>query len=333
MERSAELRRRNPRRQRASLLQARPGGPGGALTELLTADEARRVRVIKIDVEGSEAAVVAGMAPLLAPGRDDLEILLEVHPDRLAQLGTGVAGIFEVFERAGLPSVPAGCRWGRNPDSPQRPAFARDGADRLRVAPRVSRRALRTGAVEASSGAPAPPRRRPSCRGSSPAPSRSARSSKPGSTRAASCLTCSCLRLSKKSASRRCSSGSSPMSRTDGSEPLQLAAALRDEHAERLARLERDRPVGARELPVHREGRNRPVGLDEALERADAVFRPVGRAAREQVVAGRRAEEVRDAPGEDAVAEVARPPAAGAAPPRRTRSSPPTAPARRSRSP
>jgi FkbM family methyltransferase len=80
------------------------------LHALLTADEARRARVIKIDVEGSEAAVVDGMAPVLATGRRDLDVLVELHPDRLAQLGTSTAAIFDRFERAGFRAYRLGPR-------------------------------------------------------------------------------------------------------------------------------------------------------------------------------------------------------------------------------
>ncbi|MFC9430077.1 FkbM family methyltransferase [Streptomyces sp. NPDC056987] len=57
------------------------------LTELLEPDDISRARVIKIDVEGAEGAVVRGMAPLLDRLRPDVEIAVEVAPGRMAQLG------------------------------------------------------------------------------------------------------------------------------------------------------------------------------------------------------------------------------------------------------
>lgn len=48
------------------------------LYQLLTAEEVRRARVIKIDVEGAEATVVKGLLPLLPTTRADLEIIIEV---------------------------------------------------------------------------------------------------------------------------------------------------------------------------------------------------------------------------------------------------------------
>ncbi|MFE2940569.1 FkbM family methyltransferase [Streptomyces sp. NPDC059255] len=57
------------------------------LTELLEPDDISRARVIKIDVEGAEGAVVRGMVPLLDRLRPDVEIAVEVAPGRMAQLG------------------------------------------------------------------------------------------------------------------------------------------------------------------------------------------------------------------------------------------------------
>ncbi|WP_326610869.1 FkbM family methyltransferase [Streptomyces scopuliridis] len=57
------------------------------LMELLGPDEIARARVIKIDVEGAEGPVVRGMVPILDKLRPDVEITIEVTPDRMAQLG------------------------------------------------------------------------------------------------------------------------------------------------------------------------------------------------------------------------------------------------------
>lgn len=53
---------------------------GAPLSALLSEDEARRCRLLKIDVEGGEPAVVAGLAGFLEASRPDLEILLELSP-------------------------------------------------------------------------------------------------------------------------------------------------------------------------------------------------------------------------------------------------------------
>lgn len=72
------------------------------LPEILTEDEARSARIIKIDVEGAEALVVQGMVPLLSVGRADLEAVVEISPGRLAQLGQSTDEVLAVFARAGF---------------------------------------------------------------------------------------------------------------------------------------------------------------------------------------------------------------------------------------
>jgi hypothetical protein len=49
------------------------------LREILTDDEMRSARLIKIDVEGLEGPVVRGLLPGLSSCRDDLELILEVN--------------------------------------------------------------------------------------------------------------------------------------------------------------------------------------------------------------------------------------------------------------
>jgi FkbM family methyltransferase len=52
----------------------------GPLGTLVTAEELRTARLIKIDVEGAEDAVIAGLAPQLADTSPHLEIVIELHP-------------------------------------------------------------------------------------------------------------------------------------------------------------------------------------------------------------------------------------------------------------
>ena len=48
------------------------------LGDVLTRDEIRRARIIKIDVEGAEESVVRGMLPILDRLRNDVELVIEV---------------------------------------------------------------------------------------------------------------------------------------------------------------------------------------------------------------------------------------------------------------
>src|SRR5262249_50856820 len=59
-------------------------------------------RLIKIDVEGAEWPVLLGIAPLLKASRDDLEVVLEIHPGQLAQQGKRTEDILAVFGAAGF---------------------------------------------------------------------------------------------------------------------------------------------------------------------------------------------------------------------------------------
>jgi len=72
------------------------------LADILDSDEIARARIIKVDVEGAEAVVALGMAPVLSSCREDLEIVIEVSPERLASQGRTVAEILRVFEDAGF---------------------------------------------------------------------------------------------------------------------------------------------------------------------------------------------------------------------------------------
>lgn len=60
------------------------------LSAMITSEEMARVRLIKIDAEGSEWDVLAGMGPLWNAARDDLEVVVEVHPGPLEAAGRGV---------------------------------------------------------------------------------------------------------------------------------------------------------------------------------------------------------------------------------------------------
>lgn len=54
-----------------------------------------RVRVVKIDVEGDEHAVIAGLSPLLRRLPEGASVVTEVAPDRLRDRGADAASLFE----------------------------------------------------------------------------------------------------------------------------------------------------------------------------------------------------------------------------------------------
>lgn len=72
------------------------------LSELLEPDEIARARVVKIDVEGAEGGVIRGLAPVLDQMRPDVEIAVEVTPDRMAQLGFAVEELMDTMQRHGF---------------------------------------------------------------------------------------------------------------------------------------------------------------------------------------------------------------------------------------
>jgi FkbM family methyltransferase len=72
------------------------------LDDILTPDELRRARIIKIDVEGAEAMVLAGMRRILREGRPDLEVMVELAPDRLANLHSSVDHLLAEFRSHGF---------------------------------------------------------------------------------------------------------------------------------------------------------------------------------------------------------------------------------------
>jgi FkbM family methyltransferase len=76
------------------------------LPRLLSEAEIARTRLIKVDVEGGEWDVLAGLAPDAARFPGGLELVVEVHPDKLAgRTAAGLAGLLAPhgFEPSWLP--------------------------------------------------------------------------------------------------------------------------------------------------------------------------------------------------------------------------------------
>jgi FkbM family methyltransferase len=71
------------------------------LSEVVQPKEMKHARVVKIDVEGAELSVVAGMGPIIAAGRPDLEFVIEVNPAALARQGASPEGLLKPFFEAG----------------------------------------------------------------------------------------------------------------------------------------------------------------------------------------------------------------------------------------
>ncbi|MFI6578076.1 FkbM family methyltransferase [Nocardiopsis sp. NPDC050513] len=105
---------------RVEMFLADPGNLGGASTirprhvheafhvdaaplpDILTPAEIRDARLIKIDVEGAEAAAVQSLAPLLDLLRPDVELIIEITPRTLAKQGLEVEDVIGPLRAAGF---------------------------------------------------------------------------------------------------------------------------------------------------------------------------------------------------------------------------------------
>jgi FkbM family methyltransferase len=72
------------------------------LNRILESDELREARIIKIDVEGSEASVISGFAGSLETCHPDLEVVLEINKKHLARVGRSSEEVFHTFYDAGF---------------------------------------------------------------------------------------------------------------------------------------------------------------------------------------------------------------------------------------
>ncbi|WP_030209249.1 FkbM family methyltransferase [Streptomyces bikiniensis] len=76
--------------------------PTAPLADLISRPELATTRVIKIDVEGAEAAAIRGLLPALAHLRDDAELVVEVTPRLLAKQGESAADIIDTLREHGF---------------------------------------------------------------------------------------------------------------------------------------------------------------------------------------------------------------------------------------
>ena len=72
------------------------------LAGLISSAQFATTRVIKIDVEGAEAAAVRGLLPALTHLPDDAELVMEITPRLLAKQGESAAGIIDILSENGF---------------------------------------------------------------------------------------------------------------------------------------------------------------------------------------------------------------------------------------
>ena len=88
-----------------------------SLSTLVAADLLKKVRVIKVDVEGAERDVVQGMRGLLAAVDERVEIVIEISPWRLRRMNRDSQDIVDIFFGVRLLSLSPGKRLHRARDS------------------------------------------------------------------------------------------------------------------------------------------------------------------------------------------------------------------------
>jgi FkbM family methyltransferase len=76
--------------------------PAARLSDILTPQEMKSARIVKIDVEGAEWHVIQGMTELLQECREDLEVMVEVTPKLLASEQHTGEELLELFAHHGF---------------------------------------------------------------------------------------------------------------------------------------------------------------------------------------------------------------------------------------
>jgi FkbM family methyltransferase len=75
---------------------------GVPLSKLLSSEEMKAARLIKIDVEGAEWHVIMGLRPSLEGCRHDLEIVIEIAPEMLGAKGKSCEDFLGLFRQMGF---------------------------------------------------------------------------------------------------------------------------------------------------------------------------------------------------------------------------------------
>ncbi|MBF6439619.1 FkbM family methyltransferase [Nocardia cyriacigeorgica] len=93
------------------------------LPDLLEPADIAGARVIMIDVEGAEGRIMRGLAPALGDMRADVEIAVEVAPDRMMQLGDDIEELLTIMGENGFHTyrLPTDYRPGSYPRALARP--------------------------------------------------------------------------------------------------------------------------------------------------------------------------------------------------------------------
>lgn len=76
--------------------------PAEPLSVILRTDETKAIRMIKVDVEGTEWRVISGMKSLLGICRTDLEVIVELTPSVLVKEGTSWQKLLNSFRAWGF---------------------------------------------------------------------------------------------------------------------------------------------------------------------------------------------------------------------------------------
>jgi FkbM family methyltransferase len=76
--------------------------PARPLSAVISAADMERTRLIKIDVEGAEWSVVMGMRGLFEHAREDVEVVIEIAPDRLESFQRTPEDILAFFAEFGF---------------------------------------------------------------------------------------------------------------------------------------------------------------------------------------------------------------------------------------